>query len=348
MADLGQSLIEQVHRKLQVDEQWTTRTDRSFSWIGHRLEQNISTPRPIQDGEFLMFKLCAETVVVDFVSASDSDVDRILSDLNRHSFGNCYSFNPSDRRIYATTSVWVHQDTAGWRSDIFGTYAIGQLCFAEAEADFLADKCAGKVALRAHPVSGQRDQPDDMLNVADDVIAPKGHEPSPYRNAFEFDAVADAAKSSERVATLGSSAEGVALESSFDDYTAISVLSSSYKHRLLGAGLSACTQLPTSITPEDGHRIAAMLNRRERDSGPVGGQGHIGAWCVDRGPAGGDAVTYRSFLPNLAYLNGLIMDTSMACIARMRWADQTMNAKPTTESAWKRLAKRFGVTGRED
>jgi hypothetical protein len=42
------------------------------------------------------------------------------------------------------------------------------------------------------------------------------------------------------------------------------------------------------------------------------------------------------------------MDTSTACIARMRWADQTMNPKPTTESAWKRLAKRFGVSGRED
>lgn len=348
MADLGQSLIEQVHRKLQVDEQWTTRKDRSFSWIGHRLEQTVSTPRPIQDGEFIMFKLCAETVVVDSVSASDSAVDRILSDLNRHSFGNCYSFNPSNRRIYATTSAWVHQDTADWRSNIFGTYAIGQLCFAEAEADFLADKCAGKVALRAHAVSGHRVQPDDMLNVADDVIATKGQEPSLYGNAFEFEAVADAAKSSERVATLGSSAEGIALESSFDDYTAISILSSTYKHRLLGAGLSVRLQLPTSITPEDGHRIAGMLNRRERDSGPLGGQGHIGAWCVDRGAAGGHAITYRSFLPNLTYLNGLIMDTSMACIARMRWADQTLNSKPTTESAWKRLTKRFALGGRED
>jgi hypothetical protein len=283
------------------------------------------------------------------VSASEATVDRILSDMNRHAFGNCYSFAPSERRIYATTSTWVHQDTAGWRSNIFSAYVIGQLCLAEAEADYLADKCGGTVARRKHPVSGYRDQPDDMLNVADDVIAPEGQEPSLYSNAFEFEAVADAVKRSERVATLGSSADGIALECSFDDYTAISILSSTYKHRLLGAGLSACLHLPISITPEDGHRIAAMLNRRERDSGPVGGQGHIGAWCVDQGPAGGgDAVTYRSFLPNLIYRNGLIMDTSLACIARMLWADQTMNSKPTTESPWKRLAKRFGVGGLED
>jgi hypothetical protein len=348
VADLGQTLIEQVHRTLEVDDPWTTRTERSFSWIAHRLEQTVSTHRGIQDGEFVLFKLCAETAVVDSVSAPEAIVDHVLSDLNRHSFGSCYSFSASERRIYATTNIWAHQDTAGWRANTFGAYVVGQLTFAEAEADFLAERCAGTVARRAHPASGHRDRPDELLDVFGDVIAPKGQEPSLYRNAFEFEGVADALKQSERVATLGGSADGIALESSFDDYTSISILSSTYRHRLLGAGLSTCLQLPISITLEEGHRIAAMLNRRERDSGPIGGQGHFGAWCVDQGAAGGIAVSYRSFLPNILHLNGLIMDTATECISRMLWADQTMNSKPTTESAWKRLAKRFGVSGRQD
>ena len=323
MADLGQTLIERVHRKLQVDEHWTTRSDRSFSWIAHRLEQTISADRGLQDGEFTLFKLSAETPVVDLVSASEAVVDHVLSELNRHSFGSCYSFAIAERRIYATTNIWVHIETADWRTNVFDTYAIGQLCVAEAEADYLADKCAGEVAVRSHPQSGYREQADDMLNIVDALFAVKGHEPSPYADEFQFEGVADFAKRTDRIATLGGSAEGIALESSFDNYTAISILSSTYKHRLLGAGMSACLQLP------------------------LGGQGHIGAWCVDQTPSGGIAVTYRSFLPNLIYVNGLIMDTSVACATRMRWADMTLNSKPTEESGWIRLAKRFGAADPE-
>jgi hypothetical protein len=348
MTDLGQALIQRIHSKLQVDEQWTTRTERAFSWIAHRLEQVVSTSRPIRDGEFTLFMLSAETAVVDSVGAPEPIVDRALSDLNRHSFGSCYSFSVVERRIYSTSNTWIHEGTADWRTGLFDTYVIGQLCFAEAEADYLADKCQGQVALRAHPTFGYREQPDDMLNVVDDLIAPKGQEPSRYRNAFEFEGVAEASRRSERVATLGGSAEGIALECSYDDYTAISILNPTYGHRLLGAGLSSCIRLPMSISPEDGYRIAGMLNRREKSAGPIGGQGHLGAWCVDNAPTGGDVVTYRSFLPNLVYMNGLIMDTSMACVARMRWADQTLNAKSSRESAWARLTRRFALGSSEE
>ena len=200
------------------------------------------------------------------------------------------------------------------------------------------------MARRIHSISGHREVPDDMLNLLHDLIVPKGQEPSSYSSEFEFEAVVDASRQSNSVATLGSSAEGVALECSFGDYTAISILSSTSKHRLLGAGLCAWLQLPMPITPDDGHRISAMLNRHERDRGAMGGQGHIGAWCVDHGPTGRPAVTYRSFLPNFLRRAGVIMDTSMACIARMRWADQVIHTKPTTENVWSSLAKRFGLS----
>jgi len=58
----------------------------------------------------MLFKLCAETAVVDSVNAPEATVDHIPSNLNRYSFGSCYTFGPSERRIYATTSTWVHQD----------------------------------------------------------------------------------------------------------------------------------------------------------------------------------------------------------------------------------------------
>jgi hypothetical protein len=73
-----------------------------------------------------LYKLKAETVVVDSVTASETTVNQILSELNQHSFGNCYSFDKSESRIYATTSTWIHKETAGWRSNMFDLYAIEQ------------------------------------------------------------------------------------------------------------------------------------------------------------------------------------------------------------------------------
>jgi len=343
--DLGQSLIDHVYKRLQIDEEWSSKANRSFSWIAHRLEQTVSASPGIQEGDFELFRLRAEAVVIEDVRASQATVDCILSDLNRFSFGSCYSFLPAEKRIYATTSTWVHQDTAGWRTDIFDAYAIGQLCFAETEADFLAEKCEGVVAVRAHARSGQRLQPDDMLNAVDAKLALQGIEPCRFKNAFEFESVAEVAMRSENVASLGGSANGLALECSFDDYTAIAILSPNERHRRLGNGLSVRLQLPTPITPVEGYRIAATLNRHERDDGPI--TTHTGAWCLDVGPMKNLAVTYRSFLPNILYLDGLIMDASTNCIARMKWADRTMNAKPASESVWKRLASRFGVGARE-
>ena len=49
MADLGQTLIERVHRKLQIDEHWTTRSDRSFSWIGTLPETIIGNSSDLRD-----------------------------------------------------------------------------------------------------------------------------------------------------------------------------------------------------------------------------------------------------------------------------------------------------------
>ena len=348
VADLGEKMIDLVHSKLQIDEVWTLRGSRYFSWIAHRLQQTVLTHQPIQDGDFKLFKLCAETIVVDEVRAPESVVYQTLSELNQHSFGCCYSFNKSEQKIYATTNVWVHDGTADWRLNLFNTYVIGQLCFTEAEADYLAEMCTGKVAIRTHPTNGIRHTPDEMLSIVDELIAVKGEDSSSYSNAFEFEAVADYVKLTDLVATIGGTADGIALESSFDNYTAIAILRSSLKHRLLGTGLSTKIRLPIEISPGEGHRIASMMNIKERDSGPIGGQGHTGAWCVDRSALGHETVTYSSFLPNLVYRDGLIMDTAMESDARMRWADRTINASQTDESAWKRLSKRFGIGGRKE
>ena len=341
MTDVAQQLLGNVFKTLQIDEAWSIREGRSFSWIAHRLEQKVTAHRPVEDDGFTLYKIVAETLVVEGVQATESEVNAELSELNRLAFGSAYSFDPKNKTIRATTSTWVHDETAGWRGRLFEMFCMGQLCFAETEADFLADRCKGIVARREHPTSGERQLPDDMLHLIEDFFVPGGYAANQFENPFEFEALADTAKITPFLATLGADANGIALERCFGDWTAISILTSSIKHRRVGSGLTTLIQLQNQITEEDGYSICAVLNRKEKEEGSF--TPHFGAWCVDKSPNGNPKITYKGFYPSLAYQNGLILDMGMMCSRRMVWADQALNAQPTRGNAWERLAQRLGV-----
>lgn len=341
MADTGQQLLESVFRTLQVDDAWSEKGERAFNWIAHRLQQRVTAHKPVTDRDFTLYKMTAETTVIEAVTASAAEVNKALSQLNRFAFGSAYSYDPETQSVSATTSTWVHDETAGWRGKLFDLFSIGQLCFAETEADYLADRCRGVVARRSHPTSGQRVQPDDMLHLVEDFIALGGDPPNRFANPFQFEAVADMAKHTPFLATLGADRDGVALERCFDNWTAVSIITSSLRHRRAGSGLASLIQLPNTLTEEEGYSICAVLNRKEREEGPL--TSHFGAWSVDKGPSGAPTLTYRGFYPAVSYQDGLIMDMAMICNARMGWADQQLNGKATRGSAWERLANRLGM-----
>jgi hypothetical protein len=343
VTDLGAEALQSVFEELRIDEAWTTRDERSFSWIGDRLAQTISASKMVEDGEFSLSRLMADCVVVESVNAPEDVILSVLSKINRHAFGSCYSYYPAERQVFATTSVRIHSETARSRTKSFAAYAIGQLAFAEAEADYIAHKLSGRVAARRHPSSGERPDRDDMLNVLTQIFMPRGQASSQFARRCEFEAVAEASEHSPFAATLGASEDGIALETAFADYTTLSMLHAKAKHRLLGSGLVCTVQIPTEITHESGCRIAALLNRQEREEGPS--VPHYGAWCVDSAGARTIAVTYRSFVPSVLYGDGLAMDAAFSCVGRARWVDLVLNAVVSPPSAWEQLAGRLGLKG---
>ena len=178
MSDIGKDAITRIYTDLMIDDCWAVQEERSFRWIGERLEQHVSASSPFTDDGFLLVRLVAECRVVEAVEASEEVVQACLAQANRHAFGSCYTYLAAERAICATASVFIHEQTSPWRVALFVRYVIGQLILAEAEADFLAAKCSGRVATRQHPTSGTRQQRDDMLNAIFNMLAPSGRTPS--------------------------------------------------------------------------------------------------------------------------------------------------------------------------
>ncbi len=337
--NVGLAALEKVYKDLQIDDQWSEIQDNEFSWIAYRLSQSVKISEPREDNGVILYQVTAETLVVENIQAPDSKVLWLLAEVNRNAFGSCYIFYPDEKKIYANTFCWVHKETLDWRIQEFGLYVIGQLTFAEMEADFLASKLSADIAERVHKISGKREYRDDMLNLVGSLIFEHGQQPSRFANAFEMQTIEDIAHQSPYAATLGASEEGIALETSFGDYTSFSALSPVKRHRLLGNGLIYKTMLPTNISFDEGSRISNMLNRKYRDENPE--NQHFGAWCVDKSSDESWVVSYNGFLPNLIHRNGMSMDTSYVCINTARWVDYVMHSDISTPNAWEKLKARM-------
>ena len=345
MEDVGLKSLERIHRVQQIDEPWTIRGERLFAWIGHRLQQTISASKLFDDDGTTLSRLTAACVVVNDVSADDDEVFELLNRLNRHAIGSAYTYAPSARQITATTSAHVHKDTVEWRTDQFGAFSVSQICLAESEADYLAEKLGGRVASREHPTSGIRSRPDFMLTMADQFFAKEGQSPSRFANKFEMQTIAELSSRSGACASLGGSADGVALEMSYGERTSLGCLAPDEPHRRIGNGLSYRLHLPDDFAPGDAARVADALNRDEAIG--TGLPTHYGAWCWDEWPNVGHKLAYRGFIPNATYRPGIAQDTAASLIHRAKRVDSFMHAKPTKSNVWETLAKRFG-TRRKD
>lgn len=339
MTDVGLQALERIHQELLIDEEWTTRAAREFTWIGHRLAQAVRAGRVFEDRGITLSRLVAETVVVEAVEAEEAEILPWLSMVNRHAVGSAYSYDAARRVIVATTAAVMHADILDWRTKQFAAYTIAQLELAENEAEYLANRSGGTVAQRSHPVAGARTVADDMLGVLEDVFAVDGRTESRFANAFEIETIADAAKGSPIVATAGASGARVSLEVPFGEETSLLRINGAGRHRRLGNGLMAELLLPELMSQADGARIAGFLNRQE--ALPQTDTLHYGAWSWFEWPSGRVTATYRLFVPNQLYRPGMAQDISYAMVGRARWADRLLNGRASTVDPWQVLAERL-------
>jgi hypothetical protein len=346
MSDIGTNALEKLFSDFLIDDEWSTREERAFSWIGHRLKQTVTAGKLFDDDGILLSRLTASTVIAREVKASEEDVFRHLARLNRHAIGSAYSYDPGEREISSTAIAYVHDETAAWRPQQFGVFTISQLCIAEGEADYIANKCDGSLAVEAHPTNGFRGVRDDMLSVLDATFARDGSGPSRYRDKFEFEAIAEMTKQTDKLASLGGSESGVAIEIPFGNFTSLAFVATDEPHRRAGSGLVVRLHLPTDATPDEADRISAVLNRAEHSG--YSAATHYGAWCWDEWPNVGRAITYKLFGPNAIYRQGMSQDAAFSMAKRAIWVDGFLNAKHSSGSAWDILAERFGVSRGED
>lgn len=340
VSDVGTWMVDSLYQQLMIDEQWAVRRDRGFTWWGYRLAQHVEVATPVHDRGLDLCVLRMWTEVVRNVD-SDSNPAAVLAQLNNQTTLSALVWDPQTATISDCCAVTVHQDNANWMSKILATAAALQNTAAHSRAHPLARACGGEPAETQHPDSGTRPEMDDILNVATEVVAPFGREPSRFAGAFcteiepflvqhagtkSWFGTVDATGATVEVPFTGSrpmmfqdpKAAGTQLE------TALVRVFTDVPHPEAGNGALVVTQLPLSPGPEQAVVLSNQLNLAE-SAGGLTTAPLFGAWSPDMFSEDGNGLAYSSFIPNLLAQPMILNNWLLYQSTRALWAREFLS-----------------------
>ena len=269
--DVGLRALESIHRTLMIDEQWTIRGDRHFTWFAFRLAATIRAGEPVDSLGCVISRVTSTVPVVRNVQIAPQAAASGLLVLNREATGHALVYLPELRLIASVCAHNVHDEVFEQTCAYIAAAHIMALTHAEFCAEGLATWAKGEVARSVHPTSGERRIPDDMMNLIGEHVIPHSSQPNRFADAGEYEATLADLRGSYAY-SAGASAEGMSIEIPFGPAdTTLIELKATEAHPQLGCGLGIFTTVRHSDTVVALAELANELNRRQafpdRDSG---------------------------------------------------------------------------------
>jgi hypothetical protein len=210
------------------------------------------------------------------------------------------------RKLSLFSSVYVSPEMVQWLPKFFAREALVQVTNAEIQSVTLSEILGGKPDFLP---SGKNSSPDGILDVVNEVYAPKGKNRSRWHDTEEFVKFAGTYGLSDVCFGIGDKS-GLTLETPFGDSSALIRLRSEVEHPQLGSGLLVTVQIP--FTVEEVSKEAAWLNFLEARLWTDFPQ--LGCWQLHH-----NELAHASFIPNALYCDGLATNFALWSVARARW-----------------------------
>lgn len=331
--DVAPDILEDAFSEMQIDDEWSVRTDRSFEWWPHLLRQCVWALEPKVSEGIAVSCIRIQTDVLRGVPQSDK-VLAILSLMNMDATLSAFTLLSDEQRVILTASVYAHPQNQPWTTILVENAAAIQAAEANAKVNIMAEafENAGlgqpQCDASAHPASGIRADPDDMLEVLNEFYAPIGekpsqftdddfkraesmeHSPSVLTSAGQGGLTAELPFSGSQSGTESFLARVLGRKKSPRVETALFQASSDERHPALGSGCLFRLTLPTK---DRDYTLVNELNLAESHDF-VGANG-VGAWC--QSPSN---LTHVTFVPSAMYVRGVVEQMMWNDAMRALWA----------------------------
>jgi len=318
--DVGLEVLDFVNTSMQIDDRWSVRGTRGFTWWANRLAQRVSA-EPVRHSHGLeVARLSAETDLLRNVPSTRQTAERIAV-LNHHASLSAFIWDPDAGSVRLRCSAGVHAETFGTVKNLFVAAVSLQVADAHIKVDGLAKLLGGEPDVSSHPRSGPRSDMDDMLNVTEQLYAREGQKPTPFTPSdFARAARLDPAPWRE-VSSDGAALNAVLRAERYPAGTAALFATDTQRHPQLGFGFLMLLSIPTSFDKEVTLALCHHLNLAEAHAWEI--PYFFGAWCLGRD--GDPSLAYVMFFPAAVCRPGLIEAMAVQMAARAAWARQQLD-----------------------
>lgn len=324
-------VLARIRERLDVDARWTTRGERSLTWIGNRLGQKVVVGLPSRIAAEPVTPVHVATTVANDVRASEHEVIAYLARLNWFAVGSAYVFDPAARTIELVAGDHVSVPLERERCNDLADYAVLQLAQAEREADRIADALGARVAERDHTARRARRISAAPLDVVRTRFLPDGTHPSGFRDVSRGFSLAKL-NLDGRCAGVTRPDGTLSIHASFGERETIVIrCQPNVRHPWLGAGMVMFTTIPWLADAATLARTASELQRAQLDSSSASAM--LGAWgtgALD----GRQCVAFARFVPNAMYRADVLDDAVREEVKRAAWLDRHYFPGLAPRSVW--------------
>jgi len=334
--DVGLQAIDKLFDKLQIDAAWSIRRPRGFTWWSYKLAQHIDASEPWQDDEFQLSRI---RIVTDLVTSVDPGCqpEMLAGMANMQQILSAVVWDDTDLTMREYCTGIVHQENVGSLTQLLATAAITQNVAAHSRAQRLAQAAGGTPAASAHPITGERNEPDEMMGVPEHVIFPAGKDHS----AFAGPLCASLKDFLPQYQLMGfSDAEGFSCEVPFTGSTPVVAkvalgrptakdrpetsllrIFPDTDHPQYGHGALVILQIPVVFDEDEVFHVVNQLNLAEAKGHTLSNL--LGAWCLDPTNDKRNTIAFNAFLPSVLAEPGVLENQVIFQAARSRLYGET-------------------------
>lgn len=308
--NVGDQIIDWLYRdQLQVDEQWSVRTERGFTWWPDQNGQTVEIlgEEAGPDGQ-IGYLIGVRTDLVTDLDLSEAALTELNDGPMRFAALAGPVYDAATRTLRLCSLGRVHEDTAGWMGVVLASAAVSQIAEARMLGQPLADAIGARPALSEHPANGLRTEPDEMLFAAQ-VFVEEGQAPCQWPES-DFEAVVTQFMRQPPSLGASSGGQGFTVEFPYGKKSSLCQVMGTQAHPLYGNGLFILQRFPFAVdSPAKGVELALTLNAAELTQNATGYG--FGSYVYDNG-----MVCFTGFVPNALHRQVILPNLYFACAAR--------------------------------
>jgi hypothetical protein len=315
--DVGPHFITLLYQRMKVDDCWSVREARGFTWWAGSLAQHIWVDPPAGDDDLSVCRIHVMTELITEYEDSEKHQDVLATMARFATLSSVVRDTKVPNRLCLYASAICHQQNYTWLESTIAWVALLQN--AEAHRFVFVWHCykvlGAEPAITSHPTSGKRLADDELLDLTLQVVAPDGAKPSRWVGNEMVEARGIVQQHPSCGLATGDETE-MRAGFPFGDETAVLQVIGEVNQPQMGHGMLILLKLPLGGEDAATKSMALGLNQLESEE-RIGYS--FGSWCATE-----SGLTHTTFFPNSLYYPGLLTNLVLYEVHRLDWVAEQM------------------------